>query len=606
MSKADIERSRLAAFLAAETVILAVIAAYHNCLAAPFVFDDEPSILGNPSIRSLWPLWRVLSPPADMTVSGRPLVNLSLAVNHSLGGFAVQGYHVFNVAVHALAALALFGIARRALERGAAGASAAADALPLALAAAVLWALHPLQTESVMYTVQRSESLMGLFYLASLYCFIRGAETGPAAARWRAFSIAACWLGMASKEVMASAPLVVLLYDRTFESGSFREAWRLRRAFYLWLGASWLLLGLLVLSTGGRSGTVGFGVGIGWWDYLKTQFAAIARYLELSVWPRPLVFEYGPLPVPRLAEVWPGVLAVAALGAGALHAVLRKSPWGFLGAFFLAILGPTALVPGVRQMMAEHRMYLALAPAAIAVVVGGHAVAGRRSWLLWPALAAVLGIATLQRNAAYATALSLWGDTVLHRPGNPYARNNYGAALSQAGRAAEAESQLREALRLKPDYPDACTNLGNALMLQERMAEAIPEYREALRLDPRRSAPEHNNLGAALLQSGDAAAAAAELGEALRLDPDYAEARNNLGCALLQQGRAAEAVAQFEGALRLRRDNADFLNNLGRALAALGRRNEARARFDEALRLKPGFAQAVRNLAELDAGERPP
>jgi tetratricopeptide (TPR) repeat protein len=600
MSKADMTASRLAKFLAIEAIFFAVLAAYSNGFTAPFVFDDEPSILGNPSIRSLWPLWGPLLPPGDMTVSGRPLVNLTLAVNYAFGKLDVRGYHAVNVLIHALAALALFGIVRRTLEKGAAGAAAAADAAPLALAAALLWAVHPLQTEAVMYTVQRAEALMGLFFLLALYGFIRGEGAAPANARWRGVSIAACWLGMASKEVMAAAPLVVLLYDRTFAAGSFREAWRLRRAYYLWLGASWVLLGLLVLSTGGRSGTVGPGVGIGWWDYLKTQVEAVERYLALAVWPHPLVFEYGPSPVPGAREIWPGLLAVAALGAGAACAVFRKSSRGFLAAWFLAILAPTALVPGVRQMIAEHRMYLALAPLCAAAVVGAHALAGRRSWVLWPAAAALLGILTLRRNAVYASPLSLWADTVAHRPGNPYAINNYGSALSQAGRAAEAEAQLRTALGLKPDYADARANLGNALMQEGRVAEAIPEYREALRLDPVRSARGHNNLGVALYQSGDAAGAQAEFDDALRRDPAYAEARNNLGNTLLEAGRAEEAAAQLREALRLRPDYPDACNNLGRALLALGRRDEARALFERALLLQPGFGAAVRNLAELN------
>jgi tetratricopeptide (TPR) repeat protein len=357
---------------------------------------------------------------------------------------------------------------------------------------------------------------------------------------------------------------------------------------------------LLVLSTGGRAGTVGPGVGIGWWDYLETQVAALQRYLALSVWPRPLVFEYGPAPVPGMLEIWPGLLAILALGAGAVCAVRRRAPLGFLAAWFLAILAPTALVPGVRQMMAEHRMYLALTPLCVAAVVGAHALAGRRSWLPWPAAAALLGVLTLQRNALYASPLSLWADTVAHRPGNPYAINNYGSALSQAGRAADAEAQLRRALALKPGYADARMNLGNALMQEGRVAEAIPEYREALRLDPVRSARGHSNLGVALFQSGDAAGAEAEFADALRRDPDYAEARNNLGNVLLQSGRAEAAAAQLEEALRLRPDYPDACNNLGRALLALGRRDQAKALFEKALRLQPGFAPALRNLAELN------
>src|SRR4029077_12125007 len=132
----------------------------------------------------------------------------------------------------------------------------------LALAVALLWTLHPLQTEAVVYISQRAESLMGLFYLLTLYFFIRGSLV---------LSIFTCLLGMATKEVMVSAPLIVLLYDRTFVAGTFREAWRLRRGYYLGLAATWLLLAWLELGAGGRHGTAGFGSSLRWFDYLRTQ-----------------------------------------------------------------------------------------------------------------------------------------------------------------------------------------------------------------------------------------------------------------------------------------------------------------------------------------------
>src|SRR4029077_15512000 len=126
-----------------------------------------------------------------------------------------------------LAGLTLFGLVQRTLLRPALHPRFGADALPLALAVALLWTVHPLQTESVTYIVQRAESLMGLFYLLTLYCFVRSLDS-PAPNRWQALCFAACLTGMATKEVMVSAPLLVLLYDRTFAAGSFRAAWQQR------------------------------------------------------------------------------------------------------------------------------------------------------------------------------------------------------------------------------------------------------------------------------------------------------------------------------------------------------------------------------------------
>ncbi len=162
-------------------VAVAGLLAYHNSFTNPFVFDDEPSIQENPTIHHLWPIWPALSPPhsGGATVEGRPVINLSVAINYALGGLDVRGYHVLNLTIHILAGLTLLGIVRRTLLKRRLRERFGAVANELALATALLWTVHPLQTESVTYVIQRAESIMGLFYLLTLYCFIRGVESPP-------------------------------------------------------------------------------------------------------------------------------------------------------------------------------------------------------------------------------------------------------------------------------------------------------------------------------------------------------------------------------------------------------------------------------------------
>src|SRR5271170_509528 len=152
-------------------IVAAGLLAYRKSYGGPFVFDDPPSILYNATIRHLWPFWSVLRPPhgEGITVGGRPVLNLSLAVNYAISGTRVWSYHALNLLIHILAGLTLFGIVRRTLER--VGSGDLARPYLLGLAITLLWILHPLQTESVTYVVQRAESLMGLFYLLTLYCF---------------------------------------------------------------------------------------------------------------------------------------------------------------------------------------------------------------------------------------------------------------------------------------------------------------------------------------------------------------------------------------------------------------------------------------------------
>ena len=193
------------------------------------MLDDLNAIAGNPSLTWHGSIADVLLPPPAIYTSGRPLLNLSFALNQALGGTDVAGYHLVNLAIHALAVLALFGVVRRTLANPASRRPAADDAaFGLAFAAAALWAVHPLLTNSVTYLSQRAESLMGLCYLLTLYGFVRYTEAGPVAARWAGLSALACAGGMATKEGMVTAPVIVLLLDRQFYAGSLRAAIRAR------------------------------------------------------------------------------------------------------------------------------------------------------------------------------------------------------------------------------------------------------------------------------------------------------------------------------------------------------------------------------------------
>ena len=611
---ASVASARRATVVAGAGLVLAAIAVYANSFSGPFIFDDLLSIPQNLTLGSLR---TALAPPGGgLTVTGRPMLNLSFALNHALSGDHVWSYHALNLLIHLLAGLTLFGIVRRTLRlrsgQALAGPGASAARIPagdatfVAFAAALLWMVHPLQTESVTYVVQRAESLMGLWYLLTFYCFLRGAESDadtnsstpsrPGGSKaWFALSFLACFLGMATKEVMVSAPLIVLLYDRTFLSGSFRAAWRLRGRSHLALAATWLPLAGLVLHSANRGGTAGFGIGVGIWTYAATQFQAVAHYLWLSIWPYPLIVDYGVRWAASVGDVAPYAALVVLLAAGTAVALVRRPAFGFLGVWFFTILAPTSLVPGDRQTLAEHRMYLALAPVAVLAVVAAHAWLGRRGRIVLAATAVGLGCLTIQRNTAYRSEATIWGDTVAKRPGNAFARNNYGNILAQAGRLEEALVQYEAALRIDPGYADACYDAGNALKRLGRLPEAIARYRQALRA--KTGLPDvEDALGRALEDAGRPDEALAHFEQAVRLDPNFTDASNDLGEALARTGRLPEAIARFEQALRINPTWAEMHNNLGDALRMAGRLPEALAQYEQAVRLKPDFMAARNNL----------
>ncbi|HVS53914.1 MAG TPA: tetratricopeptide repeat protein [Opitutaceae bacterium] len=623
--------SRGAIWLAAACLVGAILAAYHNGFSAPFVFDDAAAISGNPTIRHLPALGEVLSPPRErgQTVGGRPLVNLSLATNYAFGGTDVRGYHVFNLVVHVLAALALFGIARRTFLQPALRGRFGDAATPLGFAIAVLWAVHPLLTESVTYIIQRAESLMGLFYLLTLYCFIRAAspdaagfgdlalqdesaETPGRGQRvWLGLAFAACLCGMATKEVMATAPLLVLLYDRTFVARSWRAAWVQRKFFYFALGATWLLLGWLVLGAEHRGGTAGIGMGDSVWTYALTQTRAIALYLRLAFWPRPLVFDYGTEQIERFQDAWPFALAIG-LALGAVIVALRRKPMlGFLGAWFFVILAPSSsIVPIPVQPVAEHRMYLPLVAIVALVVTGVYLLCRRGGWLALGG--ATLGsiVLTAARNEDYRDPPSIWADTVAKRPANARAQCFYGDVLAARGELNEALAHYDAAWRLdrasaakggRDIRDDILVNSGNVLRALGRDEEAVTRYTEALRIDPGLAAA-HFNLGGVYLRTNRIPQAIEQFELTLKMDPDNAAAQDGLGSALLRAGRATEALAHYEAALRLDA-SAKAHQDLGMALLYIRRLPEAVEHLEQAIRLQPDSAQAHLLLGSALAAE---
>lgn len=620
---------RMTAMLAC-VLVITVGAAYARTLAVPFHFDDFEAILHNATIRHLWPLTDVLAPPHHLgsTVGGRPLLNLTFALNYAISGEAPWSYHAINLLIHTANTLLLFGICRRTLVIASAWRSpcaspvvplatpASANTAPASLAGfaiASLWALHPLQTEAVTYISQRAESLASSFYLLTVYAFLRSAPVhvadndsreierrrhSTATSLWLGVSAIACLLGVTTKEIVATAPIIVLLFDRTFLCGSFWSAWRARRPYYVALASSWIVVAALVISTQNRGGTAGFGTGVSVWAYLLTQSQAIAHYLRLTLWPKGLVFDYGTAHVSEVLEVWPyGLLVIALLGTSiALFVRSDREPAkrgiGFLGLAFFILLAPSSsIVPVSSQTVAEHRMYLPLAAVAALVGVAAWRWLGRRSVPLLVFLAFAEGLACFARNEVYRSDLTLWSDTVAHAPQNARAHNNLGDALVTRRRFAEALPHYQTAVQLEPDYVDAQSNLAHVLVMLGRATEAVPHAEMAVRTHP--DAPEvWTNYGLALAHTDRLRDAIAAFERALQLSPTAVDARYDLGNVYYQLREYTTAIAQYEQALQVQPGRHDARFNLAYALLRLNRPEDALAQFETLLQQDPNDAGA--------------
>lgn len=589
---------------AAALIVGVTLLAYANSFSGPLVFDDSAAIKDNPSIRSLWSL-SVFSPLPECPTAGRPLANFSFALNYALGGTAVRGYHAFNLLLHVLAALALFGIVRRTLERLATDSRLAGMAprahsgsLPAALLIGLLWSTHPLLTDAVTYISQRTEILMGLCYFFTLYAFVRGVESRSVA--WLSAAVLACFAGMGSKEGMVTAPVLVLIYDRVFFAGGFLKAWTLRRGFYAALAASWLLLAVLLM-TGLKHRGVGFGIGVTWWNYALTECYVVPKYLGLVFWPHPLVFDYGPLFTLTLSELLPACMVLVLLVVGAIAAFIRWPRAGFLPAAFFLLLAPTSsVVPVAAQPMAESRMYLPAAAIVALLVLGIRQCTGRRGTMGCAALAIPwLGLAVV-RNDVYRDPALLWTDAIAKRPANPRAYQNLALVAEEQGRLDESRRIFETALRLKPDYDAAHNEFGRLLLRLGETASARSQLEEAIRLNP--AIPEaHLNLGVALRRMGDVDGAIRQIQAALEARRAFPEAEYDLGNAFLQLGRTDQARIHFEAALRLRPDLAEAHNGLGNSFLREGNVDEAIRHYEWALQLRPGLADARENLDRVQA-----
>lgn len=574
----------------------AVALVYANSWNAPFIFDDFQAITLNPTIRDLSRISEVLTPPLDAAgATGRPLVNLSFALNYALGGLDVRGFHIGSMLLHALGTLLFFGVLRRTFQLPAIAVRYGEHAIRRAWWIALLWAVHPLLTESVVCVMQRNEVLAGLFYFLTLYGFVRSVERLPAARGWQAVSVVACLLGMASKEIMATAPLLVFLFDRTFVGRTFSGVWRERKKYYGALAATWLLLAFLMARTEQRAGIVGFGLGMSSWEYLVTQCRAIVLYLKLSLLPHPLVVDYGHT-VFRLVDVWREAVLVVALLAATGWALWRRPRVGFLGAWFFVILAPSSsFVPLTTQTIAEHRMYLPLAAIVAGLVFALEGVSPRRWMWMCAILVVAGGVLTVRRNAEYRDELGFWQATLEYQPKNARIYANLGDYYRRQQRWEEAAAAFRQATELRENFAYAHSELGAMLLETGRVDEALAQHRIALQMRPD-DAVIHYNLGVAYERAGDLTAAVSHWQEALRLRPAMGAAMRRLGSAALKAGNIDEAIARFKAAAANDRFDAEALDGWGRALTVTKKFPEAVERLEAARALRPEVAEIHYNL----------
>ncbi len=597
--------------VASAILVIAGTTVYLNSFSGQFFFDDNGSIRHNPDLHKAWPPWRILVSPS---FAARPIAGLTLALNYHADGLNVRGYHGVNLAIHLIAALALFGVVRRTLRTGRLRPRFGHAADALALAVALVWVVHPLNTQSVTYIIQRCTSLMVMFYLLMIYAILRG-TTSRRPTPWYTAAVLACALGLGTKQAMVTAPAVALLLDRTFLAGSFREAWRRRWRLYLGLVATWAMLipYFWERSTLPPENPIPTA-----WEYFRSEFGVVTHYLWLAIAPTPLCLDYA-WPVARtVSEILPPALFIVALAGLATWALLRRPrsaageavrAAGFAGCAFFIVLSPTSSFVPIEDLAFEQRMYMPLIFIVCLLMGGGYALArvlvarlvrtaSRRRLVLGGAAAVAvacvalpLGYLTVERNMLYESSLALWGDTAAKRPGNARAHSNLGVTLYRAGQLQRALEEFTRALELDPNLDEAHQNRGAIYQRRGQLDLAIADFTRAIEINPAYSNA-YNNRGNAHQARGDYRTAIADYTRAIEIRPDFIMAYNNRGLARLRLGMPELAIWNFCRAIDLSPDFATAYNNLGNAYHLTGDYEAAVSNYNKAISLKPGVASA--------------
>jgi tetratricopeptide (TPR) repeat protein len=569
-------------------LVLAVVTmlAYHPAWHGGVLWDDEAHI-GGPELRTLDGLRRIWFVPRT-TQQYYPLLHTSYWLQQKLWGDSITGYHIVNLLLHIGCVVLVLRIVRFLR-------------IPGAELAATIFALHPVNVETVAWIAERKNTLSGVFALAATLWYLRFDENRSR--RSYALALGLFLLGLVSKTAIVTLPLALLVIF-WWKRGAI--SWRHDVVplipFFFFSAAAGLMTRWV------EYGNIGYRarmLDLSLLDRCLIAGRAFWFYLWKLLWPSNLMFVYPRWEI-SAAVPWQYIFPLAVLVLlGILWSLRRWSRTPLAGVLvYMVLLLPSLGFANIYfflySFVADHWQYLAclgiITPCASGIVLLATRLKSGYAWLdpgVTLVIGGVLFLLTWQQSRMYNNAETLYRTTIAHNPGCWLAYDHLVDILYQANRIPEAMNLFKDELRIKPAV--AHYSLGNALLRKGRTSEAIDQFTEALRINPD-YAEAHNNLGYALLVTGRTSAAIEQCKEALRIDPTYAHAHNNLGNALAQTGRASEAIDHYKQTLRMNPNSADAHSNLGAALAQMGRISEAIEELKAAVRINPNNIDARNNL----------
>lgn len=578
---------------------------YSNTFSAPFVFDDIPNIVENPRIKDL---------KNFLDLSGSRYIGyLSFALNYHFGNLSLFGYHLINLTIHIANGFLVYLLVRLLFQTP----SMSRDGLGetdraswIALATALLFVVHPIQTQAVTYIVQRFASLATLFYLFSVISYLKGRLPSADVRNkffWCVLALLSTVLAMKTKEISFTLPIMLVLIEIVFFGAIDKE----RMVFLIHFLLTLLVIPFSRLDVVGsiEEGFAQQTTVLSRSEYLFTEFRVILTYLRLLLFPinQNLDYDY---PVSHSffeSSVLISFLFLLSLFAVSVYSMfVSSSIWFRLAGFgmfwfFLTLSIESSIIP-IWDVIFEHRLYLPsvgflISLSAITFRAIPMKMRSTTATILVVSLLLVFSIATYKRNTVWGEELTLWQDVVTKSPGSQRGHNNLGAFLSKKGELDKAAFHYSRALEINPRFAEAHHNLANTLAKQGKLEEAVQHYLQALQVNPelaeakRNLANVYTNLGAKLKQQSQIDEAAHLFSEAVQLNSDLDAAHYNLGTILAIQGRNEDAAFHFSEVLRIHPNDAVAHNDLGAAYYHLGRLQEALREFETASRMNPQLSE---------------
>lgn len=598
-------RSRV---LAALIIAALAVLCYLNTLHAPFQWDESRYIADNPMVKAT-PYDGARSEEFQALYKRRPVGMLSFRLNYAIGGLRVEGYHALNIALHALNSAILYALLMVSLGRlWADGQRAGA----MAFLSAALFALHPIQSEAVNYVYQRHVLFAALFSLSACLLYALSLMESRHRRALYAGCIIASALAMKSKESAFTLPALIFIYDLYLGGADWHG--RMKRILPVALTALLVPLGIIDWSGGASisalSDATGGALQYGRLEYLYTQPAVVLDYIRLLILPTGQNIFHS---VGIKTSIAHAALPAAVLLAAAIWAIRQRiSPMvelrlmGFGMLWFLVALSVESSVIPIPMLMNEYRVYLPAAGFMSAMVAAAYLIGNRINGSRWRSIAPallislmlVLGIATIKRNTLWQSRVSLWQDAAAKSPNIREVRNNYGNALREAGRTADAVNEYVAAVELSSGYSEAWSNLGLAMLDAGRPEEAAGYFARSVSADPGNYRA-YNNMGNALRAMSRDAEAMEAYRRAIAIRPDFGEALTNLGSMIAIEGMMDEAIALLEKSVLHSPELAEAHYNLAGAYMQTGRLDEAAGELASYLDLRPEDQETWRTLESL-------